>query len=486
MSPWSLWICIVLLIGSEASADVPFVFEETTSSIANYADQIQKISATSLDLVGVPQTTTPPDSEILKFPITGGGNTPGGTTEKKVADLKETLSSKVEADNPAVVEEAGLAAGKYSGDYTIEQVSAIYNYLKENWHYLRDPRGIDYFKNASESLDLGKKSGCAGVGDCDDFAILMSALVEATGGTTRVILARNNTTGGHAYAEVYLGQLNTTNNQVESIINWLRQNYDADKIYTHIDTDTKDVWLNLDWGIDDNGNAHPGGPFFQGDKHYVVCIRDTLGKTPLKPPEKPNKPPKLISLTSDKLGPQTTGTTSIWTAEAKDPENDRIQYRFFLNNEPETKWQKENTWTWTTTDYDIGDNQIEVRARDGKHAGPDGFDSNRVTNFKLNAPYVGFTQANVDSMNTINVVYGLEIWGWEYAVWVMQNWGHACSEYEAIRLYEATNNVKLLNPPSAEEKTIQIKIDIAKKEYEKRTGHPDELAAANEALARAG
>jgi len=49
--------------------------------------------------------------------------------------VKKLLSSKVVVDNPAVIDENVSAAGMYSGDYTIEQVSAIYDYLNENWHY---------------------------------------------------------------------------------------------------------------------------------------------------------------------------------------------------------------------------------------------------------------------------------------------------------------------------------------------------------------
>ena len=95
-------------------------------------------------------------------------------------------------------------------------------------------------------------------GDCGDFAILMSALVESIGGTTRIILASNNTTGGHAYAEVYLGQLNDPNSQVDAVINWLRQDFETDKIFVNINTSTKEVWLNLDWWPDQAGNPHPG------------------------------------------------------------------------------------------------------------------------------------------------------------------------------------------------------------------------------------
>jgi hypothetical protein len=382
--PWELWLCVFLLIGSVAAVDVPFVFDDKSLDVASYTPaQFEQISTTLSRLTGVPFALTPTDNESLVFPITGGGKTTLGTTEKKVADLKKILSSKVEVDEPVVIEEAGLAAGKYSGDYTIEQISGIYDHLKENWHYMRDPRGIDYFKNASESLNLGKKNGCVGVGDCDDFAILMSSLVEAAGGTTRVILARNNTTGGHAYAEVYLGQLNAKNDQVESVVNWLKQNYDTDKIYTHVDTDTKDVWLNLDWGADENGNAHPGGPFYPGEMHYVLCIRDKFGKTPLNPPEKSNKPPKLIGLTSDKSSPQEVGTSVIWTAEAKDPDKDQVLYRFFINDEPAINWSKENNWTWVTAENDIGENQVEVRIRDGKHKGPNRFDGNEIVRFNV-------------------------------------------------------------------------------------------------------
>ena len=89
----------------------------------------------------------------------------------------------------------------------------------------------------------------------------MSALVESIGGTTRIILARNNSTGGHAYTEVYLGRINNSDSgdQVEAIVGWLKEKLDADKIYTHIDTDTKDVWLNLDWGRTRRGLLTPEG-----------------------------------------------------------------------------------------------------------------------------------------------------------------------------------------------------------------------------------
>jgi tetratricopeptide (TPR) repeat protein len=387
MSHWAIWLCIVFLIGSSVAADVPFVFDAKTSDVSSYTStQLEQAHISSPDLVGVPTVIQPEDNETLEFPVTGGGSTPEGTTEKRMGELKRMLNSKVEPDNHRVHKEAVGLALKYPGDHTIDQICSIYGYLKsgdgskQGWGYVPDPRGLDYFSYANESLVTGDGTNYVGGGDCDDFAILMASLVESIGGTTRIVLAHNNSTGGHAYTEVYLGQLNATNNQVGEILKWLEQTYNTDKIYTHIDTDTKDVWLNLDWSAD-----HPGGPLYQGDKHYVLCIRDTFGKTPLKVPEKNNKPPKIISLISDRSSPQEIGTNVTWTAKAKDPDNDPVLYRFFLNDDPVTKWAKENHWIWTPTENDVDENKIEVQVRDGMHTGQDRYDSNNVTKFTITA-----------------------------------------------------------------------------------------------------
>ena len=254
MAHGAIWLCMVLLVGLGSAADVPFVFDQSTSGVAGYTSaQIEQDHTTSPDLAGVPIVSSPSDNESLEIPITGGGSG-SGTQEKNIGELKRTLDARVEPDNPRVRDEAVVLALKYPGEKTIDQIVSIYDYLKngdeskKGWGYVSDPRGIDDFMFANQTLRNGERANCVGGGDCDDFAILMSALVESIGGTTRIILARNNSTGGHAYTEVYLGRINNSDSgdQVEAIIGWLKEKLDADKIYTHIDTDTKDVWLNLD------------------------------------------------------------------------------------------------------------------------------------------------------------------------------------------------------------------------------------------------
>lgn len=267
---------------------MPFIFDETQADIASYTPaELKQAYTSSPDLVGVPTIVQADDNESIEVPVTAGSNSPVDTTEKKVVELKIIFDERVDTNNSDVLNTAAVIAAKCPGDLTVDQVSAIYEYLKNGngvkrgWSYVRDRRGSDYYRYANESLKMGGDADCSGVGDCDDFAILMSALVESIGGTTRIILAQNNTTGGHAYAEVYLGNVSDQNDRVEEIIDWLRQKYNTDKIYTHIDTDTRDVWLNLDWGPDEKGNVHPGGPFFQGDRHILLSIRDRYQKTPL-------------------------------------------------------------------------------------------------------------------------------------------------------------------------------------------------------------
>jgi len=293
MSSMALWLCLILLIGSAVAADVPFVFDQKSSGIAGCSSaQIEKASSSSPDLAGVPAASMPPDNATLNFPVVGGGNNSGGMTEKKVGDLKRIFNSRVEPSNPIVRDRAISLAASYSEECSIRQVCRVYEYLKNGnnftrgWVYVSDPRGTDYFSFANETLAAGKEAGVAGVGDCDDFAILMSALMESIGGATRIILAHNNSTGGHAYAEVYLGKSNAEDNQVEDIIKWIKHEYFVNRVYVHVDTETKEVWLNLDWGAGERGLTHLGGPFFPGDRHIVLNMREGYDKSPLQLPHK--------------------------------------------------------------------------------------------------------------------------------------------------------------------------------------------------------
>ena len=73
----------------------------------------------------------------------------------------------------------------------------------------------------------------------------------------------------------------------------------------------------------------------------------------------------ISSLEANKQSPQSPETVVVWTVEASNPGNEKMQYDFQLigpstDGKPKdmTGWIDDNTWTWSTTDADIGENEI--------------------------------------------------------------------------------------------------------------------------------
>ena len=159
-----------------------------------------------------------------------------------------------------------------SGNYNLAQVCDIWEYIYKNWKYVNDPNGPDYYSPASNTVKNGL------TGDCDDFAILISAMVESIGGTSRVVTATNDKGEGHAYAEVYVGE---SLDDVQKARDYICSRYSCDDTGNEISysynsdaTGITRYWLNLDWSA-----GHPGGqytatnnknPFYPaGDWDYV-------------------------------------------------------------------------------------------------------------------------------------------------------------------------------------------------------------------------
>ncbi len=109
----------------------------------------------------------------------------------------------------------------------------------------------------------------------------------------------------------------------------------------------------------------------------------------------------ISGLTPDKTSPQTPGAAITWTASA---DQSNLLYKFLLKGPStdgklveKTNWTANNVWVWNTTEADIGSGQVEVRVRDGKHAGPDSFDDRKDTSFTINAE----TTENTDEQKDV-------------------------------------------------------------------------------------
>ncbi|PAV11558.1 hypothetical protein ASJ81_09835 [Methanosarcina spelaei] len=141
----------------------------------------------------------------------------------------DTINHLVEPAEPDIRGKAAQVARTYPGAYNIYQVCALFDMVKEKVEYVSDPRGNDIWEPANVTLKIG-------AGDCEDQAILLSSMLEAVGGTTRVYL-----TNTHAFAAVYIGNgTDATNAAVEGVRAYYG-NVDVNYL-----TDEYGSWLMLD------------------------------------------------------------------------------------------------------------------------------------------------------------------------------------------------------------------------------------------------
>lgn len=164
---------------------------------------------------------------------------------------KRKITKAIDFENPKVRDFAIMSVNKYFKDikgyhqyFTLIQCFAVFKEINTNWNYVKDPKGKEYFANASESVNYLS-------GDCDDHSILMAAALRSIGGTPRLIH-----TDGHIYPEILIGKkadLETVNYLIKKVL--FPKESEGKPIHYHID-ERENIWLNLDYT--DN---YPGGPF---------------------------------------------------------------------------------------------------------------------------------------------------------------------------------------------------------------------------------
>jgi DNA-directed RNA polymerase subunit RPC12/RpoP len=174
----------------------------------------------------------------------------------------EKVIAAIDADDPVTRNRAVQVASEYDGPYNLDQVAAIWTHVRGRWRYVNDPAGTEYFASASETITNGY------AGDCDDFAIVLSAMIDAIGGRTRIVMM-DGPAGGHAYAEACVGS--DPEDIAQSLSRHYRRTWDRylgrqslDEIHFRSSSDC-DVWLNLDWNA-----GVPGGSY--GAETWAVAI----------------------------------------------------------------------------------------------------------------------------------------------------------------------------------------------------------------------
>ncbi len=145
----------------------------------------------------------------------------------------DIINEKINPFSPNVKDFALGATMDYSGEYSVFQLCALYDHLRETINYTLDPEGEG--ENVWYSPDQ-TIAQCGG--DCEDHAMLLAASVMTLGGTARIYLTdneRNNPNPNHAFAAIYIGSNATREDVIESL-----------KVYYN--TDLKGAWFHDQWG----------------------------------------------------------------------------------------------------------------------------------------------------------------------------------------------------------------------------------------------
>lgn len=207
----------------------------------------------------------------------------GGTTENASSPQEASIRAHtvplvltaLDATNPITRNTAVRIAAEDQGPYHVEQVAKLWTHIRGRWRYVNDPRGGEYFAAASETIENGY------AGDCDDFAIVLIAMITSIGGDARLVMM-DGPNGGHAYAEACVRE--SPEDAARRLSRHYRRSWDrylgrqrVDQIHFRSSSECA-LWLNLDWNA-----GVPGGPY--GGETWAVAIypdarTETLAPSP--------------------------------------------------------------------------------------------------------------------------------------------------------------------------------------------------------------
>ena len=189
---------------------------------------------------------------------TSGQNASGTPEDYRAAAIRDAIDFREPVTRDSAV---SLISREHGGTFRMSQACDIWEAVYSRWTYIEDPDGGDYFSPASRTIALGFR------GDCDDFAIVVAAMIEAVGGDARIVYAYNGT-AGHAYPEVFVG---TTQDEFDKAARYIRQRYHVTDVGCHVTRDNSGTryWLNLDWW-----SNHPGGTFYADEGNRTAYYPD--------------------------------------------------------------------------------------------------------------------------------------------------------------------------------------------------------------------
>ena len=174
--------------------------------------------------------------------------------------LQQRIQQKVDHTDPEVRTFAVKHSLRYFDEYyakygQICRQFSLIRYIKENFKYVKDPAGFDYFASPTESIALM-------AGDCDDYSILMASALEAIGVKIRIIWAPN-----HVYPELYCGDRNAFDKYVSAVYAMFGDEIGDKRIYYRLDKEGN-YWMNIDYT-----DAYPGSVYLLEEVLSIIYIK---------------------------------------------------------------------------------------------------------------------------------------------------------------------------------------------------------------------
>lgn len=116
--------------------------------------------------------------------------------DRKVSQLRVLISSAVQS--PAI---RNLSARVIKNKVTdADKAVAIYDYVRNNIRYVREPKGQDIFQSPEQTIRLSR-------GDCEDFVTLQSALAKLAGIPIKAkVISQDSITFTHIYPLLKIGE----------------------------------------------------------------------------------------------------------------------------------------------------------------------------------------------------------------------------------------------------------------------------------------
>lgn len=150
------------------------------------------------------------------------------------------------------------------------QALSIFKEVRKRWNYVYDPIGEDYYQKASETLNQLNFDDQM-KGDCDDYSILVAALIKSIGGEVQLVKTEVEIEGGntigHIYPEVNIGSKKDLEVTAYLIATKLFKNeVNGKNIYYYEDNEGV-IWLNFDYN-----DYYPGGKYQSTYRKSVLRI----------------------------------------------------------------------------------------------------------------------------------------------------------------------------------------------------------------------